>query len=184
MRVCVYSVCVCVSVLLYILGSHICIYIYIYINMIIYITKYITIYIYSIIYIYTHTHTCTYIKYTFIKLATFSWFIIEHRRECRSLFRCIHQHTSAYVNIRQDSSANVSVGRSSCGYCQHTSAYMYTHLLVAEVISQVFLEHTSAYVSIRQHTSAHTYVHLLVAVVISEVLRALLWVDHLVVPRF
>jgi hypothetical protein len=54
---------------------------------------------------------------------------------------CICQHTSAYVSMRQHTSAHCVSAYVSIR--QHTSAYVSIR------------QHTSAHVSIRQHTSAH-----------------------------
>jgi hypothetical protein len=96
---------------------------------------------------------------------------------CTVLGGCVYGHprmTSAYVCIRQRTSAHAATWRpadSVCGYVsirqrmQHTSAYVSVCGCIGGLLMlggpQTALEqehlaqHTSAYVSIRQHTSAY-----------------------------
>ncbi len=62
------------------------------------------------------------------------WRVTERRLHCH--------HTSAYVSIRQHTSAYGRVTERRL-HCHHTSAYVSIR------------QHTSAYASIRQHTSAY-----------------------------
>jgi hypothetical protein len=66
-----------------------------------------------------------------------------------------HRLPTAYVSIRQHTSADVSIRQHTSAYVsrrQHTSAYVSIRQHTSAYVS--IRQHTSAFVSIRQHTSA------------------------------